>query len=331
MPIFAHSEPSENLSKMQRITKAVCLYLFDLMMFMWLIPRGVQLTIRLASMIFLKMTAVSVTVYVNYALVLTLQADRGLIPQSQLTMSTEQLLGLPQTGCTRARRSADSGWEEMLEKMAGEARQPVEVTIPEIDDSMKDIFNVTSPEIEENMKESFNVTGKNMPSINTSLVSVKISNDTYTNGTQAERDLLLLDAVVDIFVDYFGLNYDIEDENDLSPTLFDSEDGVFNSTTEKLLSDLVSKIPQNKKDNGKAHKKTKGGKKGKRSYKTKIFSRLDLKIIVAALLLTIMGTCFLLSGVLCISCCKSFKTQKAPCALDREEQLEEEEVEVTSL
>ena len=143
MPVPPHVEPNANLSKVQKVAKMIFLYLFDFLLVLYIIPRGVKLTVRLASMIFLKMTAVSLSVYIQYVLVLTLQANKGLVAPTTLTMSTERLLGLPEApGCNRVRREARSTWEDLLNQMAGE-EEVSKMSMPNLDEISTAPVNVT--------------------------------------------------------------------------------------------------------------------------------------------------------------------------------------------
>ena len=81
--------PAPSSARWERSRK---LYLFDLQLFLWILPRGVKMTIRLATMIFLRLGLITSTAYVNFALVSTIKADRGMIEPNTLTMSTSKII-----------------------------------------------------------------------------------------------------------------------------------------------------------------------------------------------------------------------------------------------
>jgi len=125
------------------------------------------------------------TGYVNYALVLTLQADRGVVEPSSITLTTAQLLGLPQ-GCSddRVKRDIGAGWQEFLNKMAQEeavTNDPANSTIIlEQAGGFVDAFDVTNSTQEfkdsiDTLEQNDSVVGTFGPNLSANTSSLDIS------------------------------------------------------------------------------------------------------------------------------------------------------------
>ena len=314
MPVFPHVEPDTRMSTAARVFKAVFLYLFDLGMTSFLVPRGVPLNIRLATMIFIRLGAICSTGYVNFALVTTLKADRGVVEPSQLTMTTAQILGLPEVKCGRAKREITAGWEEFLLKMA--AKDEVEQL--QVDGILQ--LNQTK-----NMQldEGDHVKRKTEEVKNFSTFlpkSLKLDDDLHLSEPMTEEakpnlssTLLptdsskLTDSLVDIFTEYFDLNQNYTgvdqemEEMDFGEgshiNLLDKEipdgskvtDGVKEGNKSK-----AEKKQQQQEEPSKASRKGRGRKKVVELKCRSYFSRRDLLMVASGILLVLLLTCFML-------------------------------------
>ena len=311
MPVPAHVEPNPNLTRMERCSKMVFMYLFDYLLFFWIVPRGVKLTIRLASMVFLKLSALSVTIYIQYALVLTLQANKGLVPQTTLTMSTEQILGLPEdTGCHRVKRTAQSSWEDLIVQMAGDKKMDVpdmekisivtekatsDHALNPLTDDLIGNFNLTVEGL--NVQDDIILNSFNLTDVNgTDDHLPQVFNDTLLVSSQTERDSFLIDTAMQIFYDYFQLDKEEKDSQDLS---FTFEEATLDDSAKSLLDDLTSMETEAMPNHPE--------QKGLRCRCNKILSRQDLKILIAALASTLFVT-----GVIIVAfcCCRNSRASK---------------------
>jgi len=276
MPVPAYVEPSSKLNKVGKVAKATFLYLFDLQLFLWILPRGVKMTIRLATMIFLRLGLITSTAYVNFALVSTIRADRGMIEPNTLTMSTSKILGIPDRDCgSHNRQKRSTGWDKMIEKMASD--QPIsQKTIAEKASSMEEeemlssLFDTTTFKTKGVREEFSNATTalpedyqdvifSNGTFTEDSLDATFTSGTSQTNST-TPSDRILIDTVLEVLLEYFDLS-----EADIDFTYDEQDD--FGAD---FLSDKMAE---------KASQKTKASKKRK---SCKILSKMDLKIILAA-------------------------------------------------
>ena len=354
MPVFPHVEPNTRMSTAAKVFKAVFLYLFDLGMTSFLVPRGVPLNIRLATMIFIRLGAICSTGYVNFALVTTLKADRGVVEPSKLTMTTAQILGLPEVRCGRAKREITAGWEEFLLKMAAED----EVEQLQVDGILQ--LNQT-----ENMQldEDDHVKRKTEEVKNFSTFlpkSLKLDDDLHqsepettkvrhnTSALHPTDSRKLTDNLIDIFTEYFDLeqNYTFTDpemdfEEGFQVDLLDRE---FPEGSEENNNGMEKKQPdpevsegvkedyksQDKKEEQQQVKRPKPSRKEKgrkrmelkcRSY----FSRRDLLVVATGIMLVFLMTCFLLALGAVVGWFRSLK--KAPRTSERDELNRMEEME----
>ena len=354
MPVFPHVEPNTRMSTAAKVFKAVFLYLFDLGMTSFLVPRGVPLNIRLATMIFIRLGAICSTGYVNFALVTTLKADRGVVEPSKLTMTTAQILGLPEVRCGRAKREITAGWEEFLLKMAAED----EVEQLQVDGILQ--LNQT-----ENMQldEDDHVKRKTEEVKNFSTFlpkSLKLDDDLHqsepettkvrhnTSALHPTDSRKLTDNLIDIFTEYFDLeqNYTFTDpemdfEEGFQVDLLDRE---FPEGDEENNKGMEKKQPvpevsggvkgnyknQDKKEEQQQVKRPKPSRKEKgrkrmelkcRSY----FSRRDLLVVATGIMLVFLMTCFLLALGAVVGWFRSLK--KAPRTSERDEPNRMEEME----
>ena len=313
MPVPAYVEPSSNLSKVGKVAKATFLYLFDLQLFLWILPRGVKMTIRLATMIFLRLGLLTSTAYVNFALVSTIQADRGMIEPNTLTMSTSKILGVPDRDCSHSRQKRSTGWDRMVEKMAMD--QPnhqktlaEKASSMEEDQMLNSIFDPTTSKTK-GVKEEFSNATTTLPEDvifnNGSLPEDAI----FNNGSLPENfsDANLVDTVVEVLLEYFDLS-----EADIDYT-YDDQDNF----EADFLSDRMAQ---------KASQKTEGSKKRK---SCKILSKTDLKIILA----TMATLCFILAALfscsICRDCAKKQKTQKSSRAQEEIELHEQQQEQIS--
>ena len=348
MPVPPHVEPNANLSKAQKIAKMVFLYVFDFLLVLYIIPRGVKLTVRLASMIFLKMTAVSLSIWIQYVLVMTLQANKGLVEPTTLTMSAERLLGLPEApGCNnRVRREVRSTWEDLLGQIDEEEVSKIKVDFPDLDESTMASVNATyelpsswnttaavnstaeHKILDENVFINFNMTeeevelGEEIHLTNLDEPDgsfTKASNQTHDNSSQAARDSHLIDTTLEILTNFFELQEpDVElpvnsDEDDLDEYALD------------LLEQLTGPKPSAKRS-AHQHKQKEGEEKKKaRCRCPKLFSRQDLKILAAALTSALSVSLVIIIGF----CCSRKGKSKRPNKGEDPEQAAE--MKVTSL
>jgi len=322
MPVPAYVEPSSKLSKVGKVAKATFLYLFDLQLFLWILPRGVKMTIRLATMIFLRLGLITSTAYVNFALVSTIRADRGMIEPNTLTMSTSKILGIPDRDCgSHNRQKRSTGWDKMIEKMASD--QPIsQKTIAEKASSMEEeemlssLFDTTTFKTKGVREEFSNATTalpedyqdvifSNGTFTEDSLDATFTSGTSQTNST-TPSDRILIDTVLEVLLEYFDLS-----EADIDFTYGEQDD--FGAD---FLSDKMAE---------KASQKTKASKKRK---SCKILSKMDLKIILAAT----ATLCLLLAVLLCFSICldcanaKKQRTQESSRAREEIELREQEQI-----
>ena len=310
MPVFPHVEPDTRMSTAARVFKAVFLYLFDLGMTSFLVPRGVPLNIRLATMIFIRLGAICSTGYVNFALVTTLKADRGVVEPSQLTMTTAQILGLPEVKCGRAKREITAGWEEFLLKMAAkdeveqlqvdgflQQNQTEDMQLDKGDqvkrktEEVKNFstFLPKSLKLDDDLHQSEPMTEEAKPNLSSTLLPTDSSK--------------LTDSLVDIFTEYFDLNQNytgVDQEMDFGEgshiNLLDKEIPEGSKVTEGVKEGNKSKAEkkqQQQEEQSKASRKGRGRKKVElkcRSY----FSRRDLLMVASGILLVLLLTCFML-------------------------------------
>ena len=328
----------------------IFLYIFDFLLVLYIIPRGVKLTVRLASMIFLKMTAVSLSVYIQYVLVLTLQANKGLVAPTTLTMSAERLLGLPEApGCNRVRREARSTWEDLLSQMAGE-EEVSKMSMPDLDETSIAPVNVTyEPSIlpsSGNTTDAFNSTAENMIldenvflDFNVSAEEVDLdeeihltdlnepdgnfteaSNKTLDNSSQAALNSHLIDTTVEILTNFFKLQ-DQDEELQKLPLAFDEDN--LNESALNLLEDLTGPEPSAKHSTQQKQKEEGEKKKGSRCRCPKLLSCQDLKILAAALISSLFVSVVIIIGMCCIR--KNKKTRRPNKAEDPGQAEEQEQ------
>ena len=357
MPVPPHVEPNANLSKAQKVAKMVFLYLFDFLLVLYIIPRGVKLTVRLASMIFLKMTAVSLSIWIQYVLVITLQANKGLVEPTTLTMSAERLLGLPEApGCNnRVRREVRSTWEDLLGQIADEEEvSKIKMSIPDLDESSiasvnatyehsflpssgntTDAFNSTAEHriLDENVFIDFNVSAEeveldeeiHLTDLNEPDGSfTKASNKTLDNPSQAARNSHLIDTTLEILTNFFELQ-----EQDVEPQrlpLASDEDNL-NEYALDLLEELTGPEPSAKRSTQLKQKEEGEEKKKSRCRCPKLLSRQDLKILAAALTSSLFVSVVVIIGLCCTR--KSKKTKRPSKAEDPGQA--EEQMQTTSL
>ena len=316
MPVPAYVEPNTNLTKMERYAKATFLYIFDLQLFLWIVPRGVKLTLRLASMVFLKLGLVSSTAYINFALVSTIRADRGLIPPSTLTMSTGRILGLPAKNCHREKRSTGSGWNELLERMTMEQdttiRTPAEKIISlDEEELIETVFGSNTSATKGAEEEYSNVTTPILDDFTDVIPdgNNSVLNDSMDVVPTGHPDQNLVDTAVQVLLEYFDLQLTAAD---IDSTDYDYDDEM-EMGAEFLSNKLAQEVSSKTLTKGKAPKR-----KGR---SCKLLSRTDLKIILAAL----ASICFLTAGILsCLICRSCSKRQVA--SMDLEVQGPREEV-----
>ena len=320
MPVPAYVEPSSKLSKVGKVAKATFLYLFDLQLFLWILPRGVKMTIRLATMIFLRLGLITSTAYVNFALVSTIKADRGMIEPNTLTMSTSKILGIPDRDCgSHNRQKRSTGWDKMIEKMASD--QPIsQKTIAEKASSMEEeemlssLFDTTTFKTKGVREEFSNATTalpedyqdvifSNGSFTEDSLDATFTSGNFQTNST-TPSDRILIDTVLEVLLEYFDLS-----EADIDFTYDEQDD--FGAD---FLSDKMAQ---------KASQKTKASKKRK---SCKILSKMDLKIILAATATLCLLLAVLLCFSICLDCSKKQRTQESSRAREEIELREQEQI-----
>ena len=319
MPVPAYVEPSSKLSKVGKVAKATFLYLLDLQLFLWILPRGVKMTIRLATMIFLRLGLITSTAYVNFALVSTIKADRGMIEPNTLTMSTSRILGVPDRDCSHNRQKRSTGWDKMIEKMARD--QPIsQKTLAEKASSMEEeqmlnsIFDTTTSKTK-GVREEFSNATTTLPedyqdvifnngSLPEDSLDATFNNGTFQTNSTTPSDRILIDTVMEVLLEYFDLS-----EADIDYT-YDEQDDF----EADFLSDRMAQ---------KVSQKTKGSKKRK---SCKILSKTDLKIILA----TMATICFLLAVLLsfsiCWDCAKKQRTQKTSRAREEIELRQQEQI-----
>ena len=352
MPVPPHVEPNANLSKAQKIAKMVFLYLFDFLLVLYIIPRGVKLTVRLASMIFLKMTAVSLSVWIQYVLVMTLQANKGLVEPTTLTMSAERLLGLPEApGCNnRVRREVRSTWEDLLGQIDEEEVSKIKVDFPDLDESTMASVNATyEPSflpsswnttaavnstaehkiLDENVFINFNVTeeevelGEEIHLTNLDEPDgsfTKASNKTHDNSSQAARDSHLIDTTLEILTNFFELQ-DVEPQR----LPVNSDEDALDEYALDLLDQLTDPKPSAKRSADQPEQKEGEEKKKARCRCPKLFSRQDLKILAAALTSALSVSMVIIIGFCCSRKGKSRRPSKG------EDPEQAAEMKVTSL
>ena len=354
MPVPPHVEPNANLSKAQKIAKMVFLYLFDFLLVLYIIPRGVKLTVRLASMIFLKMTAVSLSIWIQYVLVMTLQANKGLVEPTTLTMSAERLLGLPEApGCNnRVRREVRSTWEDLLGQTDEEEVSKIKVDFPDLDESTMASVNATyEPSflpsswnttaavnstaehriLDENVFIDFNVTAEEVEldeEIHLTDLDepdgsfTKASNKTLDNPSQAARNSHLIDTTLEILTNFFELQ-----EQDVEPQrlpLASDEDNLDEYALD-LLEMLTDTKPSAKRSTQQLKQKEGEEKKKSRCRCPKLLSRQDLKILAAALTSSLFVSMVVIIG---LCCTRKSKQSRRP---SKEEDPEQAEMQTTSL
>ena len=320
MPVPAYVEPSSKLSKVGKVAKATFLYLFDLQLFLWILPRGVKMTIRLATMIFLRLGLITSTAYVNFALVSTIKADRGMIEPNTLTMSTSKILGIPDRDCgSHNRQKRSTGWDKMIEKMARD--QPIsQKTIAEKASSMEEeqmlssLFDTTTSKTK-GVREEFSNATTTLPEDYQDVIFSNGSftedslDATFTSGTSQTNsttpsDRILIDTVLEVLLEYFDLS-----EADIDFTYDEQDD--FGAD---FLSDKMAQ---------KASQKTKASKKRK---SCKILSKMDLKIILAAMATLCLLLAVLLCFSICLDCSKKQRTQESSRAREEIELREQEQI-----
>ena len=320
MPVPAYVEPSSKLSKVGKVAKATFLYLFDLQLFLWILPRGVKMTIRLATMIFLRLGLITSTAYVNFALVSTIKADRGMIEPNTLTMSTSKILGIPDRDCgSHNRQKRSTGWDKMIEKMASD--QPIsQKTIAEKASSMEEeemlssLFDTTTFKTK-GVREEFSNATTALPEDYQDVIFSNGSftedslDATFTSGTSQTNsttpsDRILIDTVMEVLLEYFDLS-----EADIDYTYDEQDD--FGAD---FLSDKMAQ---------KASQKTKASKKRK---SCKILSKMDLKIILAATATLCLLLAVLLCFSICLDCSKKQRTQESSRAREEIELREQEQI-----
>ena len=320
MPVPAYVEPSSKLSKVGKVAKATFLYLFDLQLFLWILPRGVKMTIRLATMIFLRLGLITSTAYVNFALVSTIKADRGMIEPNTLTMSTSKILGIPDRDCgSHNRQKRSTGWDKMIEKMASD--QPIsQKTIAEKASSMEEeemlssLFDTTTFKTK-GVREEFSNATTALPEDYQDVIFSNGSftedslDATFTSGTSQTNsttpsDRILIDTVLEVLLEYFDLS-----EADIDYTYDEQDD--FGAD---FLSDKMAQ---------KASQKTKASKKRK---SCKILSKMDLKIILAATATLCLLLAVLLCFSICLDCSKKQRTQESSRAREEIELREQEQI-----
>ena len=326
MPVFPHVEPNENMSKAARVFKALFTYTFDLLMFIYLVPRGTQLTIKLCSMIFLKMTAFCGTGYVNYALVMTLKADRGVVEQNQMTLTTAEILGLPENECGRSKREVTAGWEEFLLKMAGKEDQTGKEAVIDTNDALvHDIFDHS----------------EFLPSNNSSLTTALDKNNTDTEKagavqTNPSMDSQFIDDTLQIFINYLDLDNFTLSALDEDPDLGEPYvDFLPDKVNFEATSSLAEEKQESQKvvDKNRAHtsssslkKKEKNREKGLRrkskspknnrkqqEFKKRdklILTKLDFKVIIVSIIVALQAACTLLLLITLIGVFKLIKANK---------------------
>ena len=320
MPVPAYVEPSSKLSKVGKVAKATFLYLFDLQLFLWILPRGVKMTIRLATMIFLRLGLITSTAYVNFALVSTIKADRGMIEPNTLTMSTSKILGIPDRDCgSHNRQKRSTGWDKMIEKMARD--QPIsQKTLAEKASSMEEeqmlssLFDTTTSKTK-GVREEFSNATTTLPEDYQDVIFSNGSfpedslDATFTSGTSQTNsttpsDRILIDTVMEVLLEYFDLS-----EADIDYTYDEQDD--FGAD---FLSDKMAQ---------KASQKTKASKKRK---SCKILSKMDLKIILAAMATLCLLLAVLLCFSICLDCSKKQRTQESSRAREEIELREQEQI-----
>ena len=350
MPVPPHVEPNANFSKAQKIAKMVFLYVFDFLLVLYIIPRGVKLTVRLASMIFLKMTAVSLSIWIQYVLVMTLQANKGLVEPTTLTMSAERLLGLPEApGCNnRVRREVRSTWEDLLGQIDEEEVNKIKVDFPDLDESTMASVNATyEPSflpsswnttaavnstaehkiLDENVFINFNVTEEEVElDEEIHLTNLDEPDGSFTkasNKTQAARDSHLIDTTLEILTNFFELQ-DVEPQR----LPVNSDEEALDEYALDLLDQLTDPKPSAKRSADQPEQKEGEEKKKARCRCPKWFSRQDLKILAAALTSALAVSLVIIIGF-CGLCCSRKGKSKRPNKGEDPEQAAE--MKVTSL
>ena len=323
MPVPAYVEPSSNLSKVGKVARATFLYLFDLQLFLWILPRGVKMTIRLASMIFLKLGLISSTAYVNFALVSTIKADRGMIEPNTLTMSTGRILGVPDKDCSNSRQKRSTGWDKMIEKMAMD--QPTaQKTLAEKTSSMDEeqmINSIFDPNTSktQGVKEEFSNATTTLPEdfsdviFNNGTLPEDFSDVIFNNGTfltnfTGPSDQNLVDTVVEVLLEYFDLQLS---EADLDYTYDDQDEFEADFLSDRLAQKVSSKTMD----------KTKGSK---RRRGCKILSKTDLKIIMASMAALSFFLAGMLSCLICRDCAKKQVTSRGQEEMEMRQQQQEQ-------
>lgn len=347
MPVPPHVEPNANCSKAQKIAKMVFLYVFDFLLVLYIIPRGVKLTVRLASMIFLKMTAVSLSVWIQYVLVMTLQANKGLVEPTTLTMSAEKLLGLPEApGCNnRVRREVRSTWENLLGQTDEEEVNKIKVDFPDLDEPTMASVNATyelpssgnttaavnstdeHKILNENVFINFNMTEEEVElGEEIHLTNLDEPDGSFTkasNMTQAARDSHLIDTTLEILTNFFELQ-------DVKPQRLhvNSDEEALDEYALNLLDQLTDPKPSAKRSADQPEQKEGEEKKKARCRCPKWFSRQDLKILAAALTSALAVSLVIIIGF-CGLCCSRKGKSKRPNKGEDPEQATE--MKVTSL
>ena len=113
-------EQTRQIPFSHRVIKAVFLFVLDLVLLVVAVPRGHKITIRTVMLMFCRTVGYTATLSAQFALIQTLQVDRGIEQPTVLTRSVENILGLPEN-CQETRfKRQTSGWDKLVEELKEE-------------------------------------------------------------------------------------------------------------------------------------------------------------------------------------------------------------------
>ena len=111
-------EEQEQRSRTTRLIRTTFLFILDLVLLLTAVPRGSKLSIRVVFLMLCRMIIYGGVLTAQYALYATLQVDRKIMEPTGLTMSVENLLGLPENCPARRGKRETTGWDQLVKSLS---------------------------------------------------------------------------------------------------------------------------------------------------------------------------------------------------------------------
>ena len=111
-------EEQEQRSRTTRLIRTMFLFILDLVLLLTAVPRGSKLSIRVVFLMLCRMIIYGGVLTAQYALYATLQVDREIMEPTSLTMSVENILGLPENCPARRGKRETTGWDQLVKSLS---------------------------------------------------------------------------------------------------------------------------------------------------------------------------------------------------------------------